>query len=306
MPFKQVNKFISAPKETDWPTLLPFETKTDIVAEFVKATSKAKLETIECSFCGHAEFTENAFKFSDLNVEVLERAVARLRTECQQTAITAIGRRDADGTYVACVSCKTCISTRHKKVKSVPPYSYANGCWIGDLPDELKGLTTLEEMAIARARATKTFVKIVPGPVGQRASKGNVCVLSQEPKELATLVLPPKLSVFGDEIVVVLVKSDQTTITDDVLNMSPLLVRRDRIRKALIWLQSHNSHYSDVTIDHETLNSYPENAAIPLPVHSQLKTLSEENQFGTYVGQSGLYFSFYSFFFSIISNSSFL
>ncbi|KAJ7859880.1 hypothetical protein B0H13DRAFT_1639833 [Mycena leptocephala] len=63
------------------------------------------------------------------------------------------------------------------RTKIIPLRSYANGFWIGKVPEELQNLTFLEEQCIARARATRCMYKLTLGPTSQLAARGNVCIL---------------------------------------------------------------------------------------------------------------------------------
>ncbi|THU76456.1 hypothetical protein K435DRAFT_576919, partial [Dendrothele bispora CBS 962.96] len=137
--------------------------------------------------------------------------------------------------------------------------SYANGMWTGKLPDALTGLTFLEEQCIARARTTKCMFKLELGPSGQYASRGNVCVLPQDPGPLARC-LPSPLSELHDEICVILVGSSDTEVTVDTLSKTLLLVRRSKIIEALMWLKANNPLYFDLDLDTVISNAaeYPE------------------------------------------------
>jgi len=90
-------------------------------------------------------------------------------------------------------------------------YSFANGFWISDIPDALKGLSFLEEQCIARAQATRCTIKLERGPTGQYASHGNVCIFPQDPCTLIN-VLPPPINVFYDEIAIILVSSSRPQV----------------------------------------------------------------------------------------------
>ncbi|THU88716.1 hypothetical protein K435DRAFT_679291, partial [Dendrothele bispora CBS 962.96] len=150
--------------------------------------------------------------------------------------------------------------------------SYANGTWIGTLPEELQDSSFLAEQCIARARSTKCMFKLELGPSGQYASRGNVCIFPQEPGPLATC-LPPPLTELHDEICVILVGSPKTEVTIDKLTKTPLLIRRSRINEALKWLKLHNPLYSDLDLCAMESNaaSYPEHG-IPIPLQSIIRT----------------------------------
>ncbi|KAJ7816646.1 hypothetical protein B0H13DRAFT_2459855, partial [Mycena leptocephala] len=125
------------------------------------------------------------------------------------------------------------------KFCSIPLRSCANGLWIGKIPQELLDLTFLEEQCIARSRATKCMYKLSLGPAGQFAARGNVCILPQDSTSFLD-AMPAPLSQLRDEICVILVGSPDAEVTHDMLRKSPLLVRRDKVRRALFWLIEHN------------------------------------------------------------------
>ncbi|KAJ6487970.1 hypothetical protein C8R45DRAFT_762164, partial [Mycena sanguinolenta] len=142
-----------------------------------------------------------------------------------------------------CTFCKREVS--NSGFTNIPLRSYANGLWTGTLPVELEDLTMLEEQCIARARTTRCMFKLEMGPTGQYASRGNVCIFVQEPGPLLQILPPPLSDLFG-EISVVLVGSPETVVTSSMLEKSPLLVRRAKIVKALMWLKENNPLYSDI------------------------------------------------------------
>ncbi|KAJ7861068.1 hypothetical protein B0H13DRAFT_1900650 [Mycena leptocephala] len=71
------------------------------------------------------------------------------------------------GSYILCHLCNSAVSKNC--FRSIPLRSYANGLWIGKVPEELKDLTFLEEQCIARARATRWREKII-----QFSSSGDI------------------------------------------------------------------------------------------------------------------------------------
>ncbi|KAJ6505423.1 hypothetical protein C8R45DRAFT_817564, partial [Mycena sanguinolenta] len=160
--------------------------------------------------------------------------------------------------------------------------SYANGFWIGDVPMELQGLTFLEEQCIARARATKCMFKLTLGPSGQFAARGNVCILPQDTTSLVS-AMPVPLFRLRDEICVILVGSPDAPVTHDMLKRSPLLVRCEKIKKALFWLIDNNPLYADLNKDTIIDNSeeYPVYDC-PLAVTDFLRTNSANNQGSSY------------------------
>ncbi|KAJ7326466.1 hypothetical protein DFH08DRAFT_632239, partial [Mycena albidolilacea] len=166
------------------------------------------------------------------------------------------------GCYSVCTPCKRDVIAR--KFIKLPLRSYANRMWVGPCPKELENLTYLEQQCIARARTTRCMFKLEMGPTGQYASRGNVCIFVQEPGPLLTVLLPP-LSELFDEVLVILVGAKDAVINTDMLRHTPLLVRRQKIIDALLWLQKFNPLYADTNPSTIRTNAaqYPEHG-VPL------------------------------------------
>jgi hypothetical protein len=50
----------------------------------------------------------------------------------------------------------------------------------------------------------------------------------------------------------------------------PLAVHANKVQRALIWLKNHNPLYSHIDIDHDTLDSLPENGILPFHIEHVL------------------------------------
>src|ERR1700761_9085778 len=253
--------------------ILTWEEKVQIMSEYSHATTKQALLRVECSFCGVLELNSASHRIScsQLDISLLETAVSRLRDLCSQPRIRAFNPATiVDGSYVLCSPCRREVA--HSSFNRVPLRSYANGLWTGPCPEQLRDLTFLEEQCIARVRATRCMFKLELGPGGQFASRGNVCILPQNPGPLAT-ILPPPLSELQGEICVILVGSPLTVVTAAMLEKTPLLVRRDRIVHALLWLKENNPLYHDLDMSaiHRNAQTYPQHG-VPFPVADFLRT----------------------------------
>ncbi|KAK7035587.1 hypothetical protein R3P38DRAFT_2365103, partial [Favolaschia claudopus] len=167
-----------------FPVMLNQAEKDDIVREFRAATNNLSLRRYECSFCGKLELASDIkMKSMELDISLLNDAVAKLRVVCRQVQIRAFEPSTLiNGSYVLCHLCN--LSVTYQKFCSIPVRSYANGLWLGKTPPELCDLTFLEEQCIARARATRCMYKISLGPSGQFAARGNVCILPQDSASL--------------------------------------------------------------------------------------------------------------------------
>ena len=144
--------------------------------------------------------------------------------------------------------------------KSPKKFSVENSMIPSPVPQQLQDLTQIEEMLIARALP---IMRVYIKPGGQRGYSGHCINLPQNVKELASSLprYPRDLSVF-----IVKVKGKENTFKD-------VTVRRQKVHDALLWLIENNSHYAELKINIESLNSLPENG-----VPSDLLTVETEDQ----------------------------
>jgi len=166
--------------------------------------------------------------------------------------------------------CKDCYSYIEKG--KTPPLSLANHLLLGDIPPELQGLTPVEESVIARCRAKACIIQLkgdndVILPNMQRGMRGHIIIYPQKPENILN-VLPHSVKNICAPICIVFIGSQRPMQTWLRSHAKPLIVRRERIRKALIWLKAHNILYCDIKIDENTLTTFPENDI--LSVHIEI------------------------------------
>jgi hypothetical protein len=273
--------------DTEFPIILPQTEKDQIVREFREGTDNTALKWFECSFCGKFELADNInlHPQCSLNISLLDQATNMLRVVSDQLNIECFKQSSLiNSSYVLCHLCESSVS--NNAFKSLPVQSYANRLWIGDVPEELQGLTFLEEQCIARARATKCMYKLSLMPSGQFASRGNVCILPQNTSSFLA-AMPPPTSMLQDEICVILVGFSGTEVTMDMLKKSPLLMRRNKITNALLWLIAHNPLYKDLdkSTTLQNVEEYPEHGC-PLAFKEFMHTNSANNQGASYISYS--------------------
>ncbi|TFK91103.1 hypothetical protein K466DRAFT_444903, partial [Polyporus arcularius HHB13444] len=99
----------------------------------------------------------------------------------------------------------------------------------------------------------------------QRGLKGHIIVYPQRPGDL-TKVLPLPVEDVITPICVIFVGSSPPSRKWLEEKAKPLIVRRERILRALLWLQAHNPLYRDVTIDYDHLRQLPENGLLPYQI----------------------------------------
>jgi hypothetical protein len=91
------------------------------------------------------------------------------------------------------------------------------------------------------------------------------------------------MSTLYDEICVIFVSDDQEA-TANIFERTPLLVRRGHILRALNWLKLNNPLYTDIVLDYDALNEYPEDGHAPFPVQRQATNGMIRSQSSTYTG----------------------
>ncbi|CAF1541738.1 unnamed protein product, partial [Rotaria sp. Silwood1] len=144
-------------------------------------------------------------------------------------------------------------------MNKLPSLSLNNLMWIGDVPEELQGLTLPEEKLIALYRHSSCVIKLfsITGDpsLAQTALKGNVITFPQNISDIARC-LPLSLNTLPEIIKIIFV--GRTFPKKDRIR-SILTVRRDIVRKALIWLSKNNILYKDVYIDDLLIDTLPIN-----------------------------------------------
>jgi len=81
--------------------------------------------------------------------------------------------------------CPICADSLDKK--KIPTLALANGLWIGEIPDELQGLTYAEQLLIARVHHNRCIVKVSSGMYKMRAN----AISFSNPMPKIYNVLPP-------------------------------------------------------------------------------------------------------------------
>ena len=147
--------------------------------------------------------------------------------------------------------CRRCYNEKEYPKK----FSAENNMDPGDVPEELQGLSEIEEMLIARVFPVMSVYRLRGGQYGYR---GNVINFPQDVEEFATHLPrhPSSLNV----LIVRRQSANNSAIFRD------FKVRRDKVARALWWLKKNNCYYSDIVIDNEIIQSLP----IDSPIDDQL------------------------------------
>ncbi|CAG8734062.1 10885_t:CDS:1 [Rhizophagus irregularis] len=145
--------------------------------------------------------------------------------------------------------------------KKIPKKFFAdNNMDPGEVPDELQGLTNIEEMLIAQVFMVMSVYRLRGG---QNGYKGNVINFLHDVREF-TRHLPRNPSSL-DVLVV------RRKLANDISGFRDFIIHRKKIAKALYWLKANNPYYEDIIIDDEILKSLPQNGSIINQIH-QIKS----------------------------------
>jgi hypothetical protein len=270
----------------NWPKLVPPQLKETLIKNFQNATSSVALASFTCACCARELPVRDRQRKShtEVDINILSGPTHHLADKEMAAPPTPFSTGPLanillDRNGVECVNedkfylnlCTICLRSLQRKC--LPKHALANRLHLGPIPHELSELTMVEECLIARARAKSWIVKLqeteggTSSPVTQRGLKGHTIIYPQQPGELAT-VLPPPMNEMLTFICIVFVGS--STLTKDWLRTKakPLVVRREKVYNALLWLKEHNPLYKDVNLSIDNLQSLPEEDVLPYHVEN--------------------------------------
>jgi hypothetical protein len=160
-----------------------------------------------------------------------------------------IQQEDSDSNVWLCSTCHPSVMLGKR-----PPESLANFRWVGPVPDELKDLTWIEELLVARAHVVGRVVRLqARNQASYFGIKGHIILLPQDTTLLLDL-LPMTPASLPD--VVRVVWTGKSSPDRDRLR-SQFTVRRETVYNALQWLCRHNEDYRQVTINHDEFARWP-------------------------------------------------
>jgi len=224
-----------------------------IIDGFCNATAPSKFEEAGCAVCGSLSLRSNLSELSSLHIDlsVLNAAghgFTRKERKFSTEPITELNGNviDTSCRYI-CVGCE-------KKVRcgKVPKFALARGLWLGEIPEELQHLSYAEKLLIGRVRHNKCVVRVAKGMHKMIAN----AVMFEHPMQKIYTVLPPPIEEMDELLAFIFTGPCQPT--EDDFHRIPLLVRRNKVSKALEWLKLNHIDYADLKISYENLASYPE------------------------------------------------
>ena len=264
----------------NWPRPLPALVKEHIVKDFRAATSSTVLASFTCACCARATPMADRVRkrYEDVNLDLLEgpsRHWNDATFPAPPTPFTEGPLKNklvdkkgvtVEGDTIVLDMCNSCSRGLYRR--SLPKHSLANKIYVGPVPEVLEDLTMVEESMIALARAKSWIVKLqeqnpdTAAPTSQRGLRGHTIIYPQTPDKLATL-LPPSVGETLTYICVIFVGRSEVTKTWLRDKAKPLVVRREKVRNALIWLKENNPLYKDLEISEENLDALPNNDVLP-------------------------------------------
>ncbi|KZV64113.1 hypothetical protein PENSPDRAFT_588898, partial [Peniophora sp. CONT] len=149
--------------------------------------------------------------------------------------------------------CKPCLRSLTAKQPKRPRFALANGLWLGNIPEELQGLTFAERLLISRVRFNYCVVKVTSSM--HYKMRANAIMF---PSPIAKIydILPPRREELDEVLAYLFIGPHKPTKQDH--ERAPMLIRRNKVWDALTWLKRNHSGYKDLELSHENLETYSE------------------------------------------------
>jgi hypothetical protein len=294
----------------NWPALIPSSRKEQLLSDWRQMTQSLACMPTVCAVCGEDKepklMVPTAIPFDSINLNLLRApypcpeldpfpADDPLHGVMLEPAGVSVSENNETGLRM----CKPC----HREICNgkLPASAMANDLYVGPVPPELADLTFIEEALIARRQAKCTIIhlkedqgrergqrkkdgRMKSGPriapnlgTTQRGLSGNVIVFPQNPSDLGRY-LPRSLEDTITPICVVFVGTEPPDRDWLLEHATPLIVRRERVRSALIWLRSHNPLYADVIIRDDHIDALPEHDLAPVHIETEAPSAGEAAQ----------------------------
>ncbi|XP_028419285.1 uncharacterized protein LOC114545138 [Dendronephthya gigantea] len=153
--------------------------------------------------------------------------------------------------------------------KSPKNFSTGNDMDPGTVPEQLRGLTQVEEMLISRVCP---IMQVYRKHGGQRGYKGHVLNLPQDIQSFLNR-LPAQVA----DLPVMIVRRQGADETH-----KDFTVRRHKVFEAISWLKTNNPFFKDIEIDRDIIQRLPENG-----VPEELRYIIDDNELPVHVENEG-------------------
>ena len=227
--------------------------KEAVIRGWCEDTSPKRFMEGGCAVCGQlvpvSQMSELSTTKYDLNI--LNRdgmgLTRRERTSLEQPVQEIEGAVLDEKCTNICVACQTSLESG-----LTPKYALANGLWLGTVPPQLQNLSFAEQLLISRVRRNRCVVQVSSG---MHKMKANV-IMFENPMPKIYQRLPPPLEDL-DEVLAFLY-TGPCWPTEEDLERTPLLVRKNRVSDALEWLKLNHADYHDLDVAYDNLDTYPD------------------------------------------------
>ncbi|KAH9850103.1 hypothetical protein C2E23DRAFT_736065, partial [Lenzites betulinus] len=248
----------------DYLEIANMELRRAIISEWQQTMSTAALTTVVCAVCARDTNISSIVFVKPRKVDFALLCNPLLPDNLQPSSYNRVayggailhpkGLTNIDGLGDLRI-CKECRSDLARP--RMPRFALANWLYYGleklpnSVSDAFRRATPVERILVSRARASKISYKFseLPGHVmykkpavtSQRCVKGNIAIHPQDTTSFNE-VLPPSAESIRDTVCAVFVgqtKPDLQTIRQ----LTPILVRKSRVRIMIEFLVAHNPHY---------------------------------------------------------------
>lgn len=284
----------------NWPQLATPSLKGKLLSKCRVLTSSLMTRRLPCAVCAEGktteEFPSDLKLFSEIDLQTLRKPYPGTMPNpfqgnriLQEYILCPEGVIECESNDPRLRICKKCLHALQSS-KKIPQFALANDLLIGDIPKCLEELNLVEESCVGLRKGKCCIIhlngdsNVLKSPISQRGLRGHVIIY---PKKLGCManVLPPPMDDVVTPICVVFVGSSPPTKEWLLKSAKPLVIRREKVRNALVWLKENNPLYKDVCIDHELLDTYEHEFVAP--VHIIVRDAEEDdNAYGATNGAS--------------------
>ncbi|KAH7905611.1 hypothetical protein BJ138DRAFT_1138224 [Hygrophoropsis aurantiaca] len=240
----------------DFPPSAPSDRlRKKIIRQFCEDSSPTRLEEAGCAVCGSLTRLEQSELIGALDEACLKLLVPKISGITRQTRLLPGDPiRDIEGPVLDGMCshvCTKCLDVLRRG--RTPTLALANGIWLGSVPEELQGLNYVEKLLVARVRHNRCIIRVSSS--GMHKMIANV-ISFQHPSHKIYKFLPPPLEDLEEMLACVFTGPCAPTAED--FKRTPLLVRRNKVARALEWLKLNHVDYAKLGIAYDELDRYPE------------------------------------------------
>lgn len=243
--------------------------KSEVIEGWVRDVTFPCIEESGCSVCGVLYPVKDLKSLKSLNIDLNILTVTGVTMKERMSADEPL--EDEEGPVLTGDKDSVCIScVRSLQKNQVPLLALANGLWIGEIPDQLKGLTWMEQRLIAKVIYNNCLAWVYTGAQKMRANAISHAI----PISKVYDILPSKREECEELLAVVYISPFAPK--EGEYKHTPFIVRHNKVCETLEWLRLNHVDYCNIEISKENLAVYDEDK-IPVKVIYQ-KSDSDSNK----------------------------